>query len=630
MKSCGRSAMTTGSGISCWTARPSCWKITWRCGPSAGPTLRTSSGTGRIAVGPWYVQPDDILVTGEALVRNLERGIRTAVELGGVMRVGYLPDSFGHSAGLPAILRGFGIRSASFMRGAGPELDKVFFGWSSRDGARVLVAYLIDSYGNGADLVMEPSAFSEGLATLAERQRESLFPGFPLLVMNGMDHRSIAASLPRVICQAGLQGSSRIGSLADYIHAAEEALTSMPEWTGELRSPWRFPITVGCTSSRYWIKQEDQAVSTLLEREAEPLATLASLRGDRYPSAAIELAWKHLLSNQPHDSICGCSIDQVHDEMRYRYGQARGIAENVAAEAAQALASRADTSFAGPGETMAVAVNPGPARRAAALLFPAARLPARPVMVDANGRRFPVQLLSEEGGGAVFFDERFTPRQLRFAMGMVRDGRILEYSVHDARASWETPSVLRIDLELTQHGFSRFDWDAWVRETVPLLQTPGLSQIHAVGLRSGLKKVLFGAGLPAFSTKAFHLATDGEEAAREKAVLRAGRGTLENQRYRLRVLGDGSLDVLDKELGLHLSGINRIVDDGDRGDEYNHDSPRWIGSSSGRPRGSLVAPSGQTWWNPDPFVPLFASARRIASRRLHGMTERHGAGGQSQ
>ncbi len=97
--------------------------------------------TGRIAVGPWYVQPDDILVTGEALVRNLERGIRTAVELGGVMRVGYLPDSFGHSAGLAAILRGFGIRSASFMRGAGPELDKVFFGWSSRDGARVLVAY---------------------------------------------------------------------------------------------------------------------------------------------------------------------------------------------------------------------------------------------------------------------------------------------------------------------------------------------------------------------------------------------------------------------------------------------------------------------------------------------------------
>ncbi len=389
--------------------------------PERRQALQGLIRAGRIAVGPWYVQPDDILVTGEALARNLERGLRQAGEFGGAMSVGYLPDSFGHCSGLPSVLRGFGIESASLMRGAGPELDKVFFHWSSRDGSRVIVAYLVDSYGNGADLVMEPAALQDGLATLVERQKDAMLPGVPLLVMNGMDHRSLEGNLPRVLRESGLQERARIGSLSRYIEAAS-SIAGIPQWAGELRSCWRFPITVGCTSTRQWIKAEDQAVSSLLEREAEPLSALGSWLGRPYPGVAIDLAWKHLLQNQPHDSICGCSIDAVHEDMRYRYAQARGLGENIAAQAAAAIASRVDSSFAGSGGAVVVAVNPGPSRSAALLAFPAADLPTDPVLVDSEGRRHPVQLLSEGGGSAIFFDERFTPRQLKFAMGMVRDG----------------------------------------------------------------------------------------------------------------------------------------------------------------------------------------------------------------
>jgi alpha-mannosidase len=523
---------------------------------------------GRIAVGPWYVQPDDLLVTGEALVRNLERGLRTARASGGVMSVGYLPDSFGHCSGLPSILQGFGIESASLMRGAGPELDKTFFGWSARSGSRVLVAYLIDSYGNGADLVMEPEALREGLAALLERQQGALLPEVPLLVMNGMDHRSIAADLPRTLKESGLGDRARIGPLDRYIEAGK-GISGIPEWKGELRSCWRFPIIVGCTSSRRWIKKEDQAISSLLEREAEPLSALASWLGAQYQRVAIDLAWKHLLQNQPHDSICGCSIDEVHEDMRFRYAQARGLGENVAAQAAAAIAAQVDSSFAGSGETVAVAVNPGPSRSAALLSFPAENLPVDPVLVDAEGRRHPVQLLSEEGGSAVFFDEHFTTRQLKFVMGMVKEGKLLEFSVTDARASWESQSVLRIDLQLVERGYSRFDWNAWVRETLPLLETRGLTHVHAVGLRSGRKTALFAADLPSFGAKAFALAGGG---AAGGPALHAGRRILENQRYRIRLLRDGSLEVLDRKLGLRLSGVNRIVDDGDRGDEYNYDA----------------------------------------------------------
>ena len=117
--------------------------------------LETLVAAGRLAVGPWYVQPDDILPTGEALVRNLERGIALARSFGATMMVGYLPDSFGHAGSLPSVLRGFGIESACLMRGPGPSLSRCLFEWKARDGSSVLVAYLIDGYGNGADLVME-------------------------------------------------------------------------------------------------------------------------------------------------------------------------------------------------------------------------------------------------------------------------------------------------------------------------------------------------------------------------------------------------------------------------------------------------------------------------------------------
>jgi len=533
---------------------------------------------GRLAIGPWYVQPDDILVTGEALVRNLERGFRMAQDAGAGMPVGYLPDSFGHCAALPSILRGFGLESASLMRGAGPELDKVFFGWSARDGSRVLVAYLVDSYGNGADLVMEPAALRDGLSTLRERQKGAMLPGVPLLVMNGMDHRSVSAALPRALAASGLQDCSRIGSLAGYIDAAVKELDTIPEWTGELRSCWRFTITAGCTSARAWIKKEDQAVSSLLEREAEPLSALSCWLGHPWPEAALDLAWKQLLQNQPHDSICGCSIDAVHEDMRYRFAQARGLGENIARQAASEVAARVDCSWAdagdaGAAETIAVAVNPGPSRTGALLSFPAVRLPPDPVLVDRDGSSHPVQLLSAGAGSAVFFDERFSPRQLRFAMGMVKQGKIMELSVVEAKTSWESrPSILRIDLELVERGHSAFDWNAWVRETIPLLETPGLETVHAVGLRSGTKTALFSADLPSFGARAFAIRPGGAEKRAGNTTLRAGRGWLENNRYRIRVRRDGSLDVLDKKLGARLRGVNRIVDDADRGDEYNYDA----------------------------------------------------------
>lgn len=52
----------------------------------------------------------------------------------------------------------------------------------------------------------------------------------------------------------------------------------------------------------------------LFEKVAEPLAAIAAKEGMEYPQICTS-GWKLLMQNHPHDSICGCSVDDVHREM---------------------------------------------------------------------------------------------------------------------------------------------------------------------------------------------------------------------------------------------------------------------------------------------------------------------------
>lgn len=73
---------------------------------------------GRLIVGPWYLQNDFYLTSGEATVRNLLEGRRVAQRFGRCANVGYCADQFGLISQLPQILRGFGIDNCIFGRGA--------------------------------------------------------------------------------------------------------------------------------------------------------------------------------------------------------------------------------------------------------------------------------------------------------------------------------------------------------------------------------------------------------------------------------------------------------------------------------------------------------------------------------
>src|SRR5687768_1294512 len=50
--------------------------------PEEEPRLRRLVAAGRIEVGPWHVLPDEFLVSGESMVRNLLEGRRVAARFG--------------------------------------------------------------------------------------------------------------------------------------------------------------------------------------------------------------------------------------------------------------------------------------------------------------------------------------------------------------------------------------------------------------------------------------------------------------------------------------------------------------------------------------------------------------------
>jgi mannosylglycerate hydrolase len=322
---------------------------------------------GRLEIGPWHVSTDEFLVSPEALVRNLQLGAQTAAQFGARMDVGYLPNSSGHIGQMPQILRDFGITSAVIMRGLGDAPAELW--WEAPDGSQVLVSYLRDGYNNATLL---PATEDELKAALV-KARDSLKKHSAtdiLLLMNGGDHQTAQLEVPDLIgaIKKRFRGTQVVhSSLSAYLDEVLSSNHDLPTVVGELRSPQRFHLKAGVLSARMWIKQRNHAIQTLLERWAEPFSAWATLldsgqppsatsgldgsRGRlRSPASLTAHAWRILLQNHHHDSIGGCSVDQVVHEMQVRFDQAEQVAQEIADQNLDYLAGQVDTNSL-PGDT---------------------------------------------------------------------------------------------------------------------------------------------------------------------------------------------------------------------------------------------------------------------------------------
>jgi mannosylglycerate hydrolase len=306
--------------------------------PEAEEPLRRLVGSGRISIGPWYTLPDEFLVSGETLVRNLQRGLRVADRYGGGMAVGYLPDMFGHVAQMPQILVGFGFEHAVVWRGVPAAIDRSGFWWRAPDGSTIRAEYLPQGYGNGSALPDDAKAFVAALDGFG-RQWGDLLVG-PLLWMNGTDHQMPQPWLGRVVAEANaLQDGLDLHIVSLPEHLAAVTTEGLPTWRGELRAGARANLLMGVASNRVDVRQAAARAERAVERLAEPLSALF-LPVDRWPAALLDEAWRDLILNSAHDSVCACSIDEVCDAVLHRYAEAADIADGLGDRALAHLATR--------------------------------------------------------------------------------------------------------------------------------------------------------------------------------------------------------------------------------------------------------------------------------------------------
>jgi mannosylglycerate hydrolase len=609
--------------------------------------------SGRIQVGPWYLQPDEFLVSGESLVRNLQIGLHQAADFGGLMRVGYVPDSFGHIAQLPQILRGFGIDNAVFWRGVGAEAHKSEFFWSAPDGTQVLVIFLAGAmgYSNARDMPLDPEAF----VTRVELLAAPLLPmatTHTLLFMNGSDHLEPQAGLPQTIEDANkllvhinserqkfltqygpLEHSGqikevesihvRIGTLPQYIEAIQQHIahspgTSLQTLNGELRSSQYSHLLPDVLSTRMWIKQQNTATEHLLERWVEPLTVWAWKLDAPYPKDFVKLAWKYLLQNHPHDSICGCSLDQVHRENSVRFAQSQQIGEHLVDVAMRHLASVTDTRAVLPTDsnlsyrneaTPIVVFNPAPGPRTEAVqIF--TQLPGslyRAVIIDERGTHVPFHVVKrwrQELGSmplarqmiatAVALMGTQAPGDfIRLAQttlaGMLGQAETAYEITRVTIEEGQQQGVASIEVMLTRSGNITVDTQALYaaeRQVLDLLKREDIKMLEFTAIDEARQTIDFIADdVPAYGLKTYWIYPHGLQDEEQPLPLTtptlsheqnevSKHFSIENEFYSVEAKQeDGTLTVTDKQTGSVFTGLNSFVDGGDIGDLYNYCPP---------------------------------------------------------
>jgi hypothetical protein len=552
--------------------------------PQAQERIAKLVEQGRLLLGPWYVLPDEWLVSGEALVRNLRRGLAGAAAFGGSMQVGYVPDQFGHVGQLPQIFAGFGMQTAILWRGVGSNVERTLFHWAAPDGTELLTVYLLRGYGNAAQLPLEPGALAARLAEVAA----ALAPRSPipsLLLLNGSDHLEPQRGLPAALEQAAarLDGFEiEIGGLAGYaerVHA--EAPEGLTLHRGELRSGLRAPLLEGCASARMPQKRADFFCDRLLTRYLEPLcAWLAELGGD--PDLGILAhAWEIALQNHPHDSICGCSIDAVHDEMDARFARLDQLGRSHLRQVAGELASHVALPEERPGPRReagegVVVWNPHPGGRSAfegsvELDVKAGRSPEVHLQA-ADGRRVPVSAEVQEP--AALLADHELPGAVAAMLLRGFPGEFMGL-VPRAVALRKQAGTRLVDLLLGEDSPADFDF-ASAREVVAAQLVESGKDPVRYRVRRLPRLLLRGVDeLPGHGLRVYRVAR-GRAGGSSKALACAERKTeggarLRNDYWIIEVAPNGRVDCEHLQSGVRIPDALRLVSEADRGDEYNFD-----------------------------------------------------------
>jgi alpha-mannosidase len=334
-------------------------------------------------VGGWPVEPDCNIPSTESFVRHSLYGKEYCERALGVdVKIGMNPDSFGHAAGLPTILKNAGYGYYVFMRPQEHEMDlPLLFWWEGPDGSRVLTLRIWKSYDawGGSDI----------LANIIQSATTQLFtPGqdHAAFFLGVGDHGG-AVTKEQIRKVIEMQSNAtlpelRWSTLGGFFADVERSswFASLPVIKGELQHHAR-----GCYSAygegKFLNRRAERALG-----EAEFVSVAAGLATNHpYPGKEYAESWWKVAFCQFHDLMAGTALYSDYSELRDSLGYACEVAQTSKVEALQSMAAQVDLGAVK--ENALFLFNPLPWRRRALV----------EVIMDASFNEKPMYLASNDG-----------------------------------------------------------------------------------------------------------------------------------------------------------------------------------------------------------------------------------------
>lgn len=305
--------------------------IKWR--PQDKERISKLVNDGRLVIGPWYTQTDQLVISGESIVRNMYYGMKRCESFGKYMNVGYVPDSFGQSGNMPQIYRQFGIEDTLFWRGVSDDMVKhTDYNWRGDDGSVVFTTQIPFGYYMGGNIPEEPEENEEFWQKECLEKAGGRSATRHIYFPNGFDQAPVRTNLPQLVKERNEKDPENeyvISCIEDYIKDVKSENPELEEVQGELVIAKHMRIHKSIFSSRSDLKVMNTQIQNYVTNVMEPLLTISYNLGNEYPHEAVAEIWKLLFENAAHDSIGSCISDTANEDVYVRYKQARDIAVNL-------------------------------------------------------------------------------------------------------------------------------------------------------------------------------------------------------------------------------------------------------------------------------------------------------------
>ncbi|MCK5184575.1 MAG: hypothetical protein KAQ95_09730, partial [Candidatus Heimdallarchaeota archaeon] len=423
-------------------------------------------------------------------------------------------------------------------------------------------------YGNASSL---PETLTE-LEEAIKQKVENLKPFSPIntyLLMNGTDHTLPQDLLIDLVPKVTIENTRiKISLLNEYLQQLKKTMVKenypAPIYSGEFRSSVRAPLLQDTYSARMWIKQWDNKIEDQLVHFAEPIHAYLHLQKQLdYPVSYLNLAWKWLLKNQPHDSICGCSVDQTHEEMKARYYWAEDIANNQISEAIEHIhKNRKDSK-----ESSLLAFNPTNSSDIPNLVeFSISAKHEIKAVEDQFGNEFETQPLKSTE--RIFFEGTMKPYMIRTGLKMLPGRKLMDIYINEAFISESSdPKTCNITIICGEEPIGEFNPQEMIEQAYEMLDSKKYHQYHI--------KVTFGSeqsfiSLLPLKAWSFNKLQLKEKVTRKEVSpqFEVTKNTIINQFYKITFNKNGTINILEKTTNTLYEQQHCFEDFGDRGDEY--------------------------------------------------------------